>query len=951
MVDTDTLLIIFSGVLLAVIVAWAVVFAVAERFKRRYLVAYSGITIALQEAYDHLQALRQFALHAPSDNDPPYGPLVAELNVRLDRAHEGNRACVAQADVLAHGQPLVPARLQDMLILAPSQMRPWRNHLALVQQLAVKVESMQQLIGDALHQCNEIHGLPVTMAGRVRSIWNAQDRIAKIVQLLQLCGVNGEALDTVAASAQSYRQVLTQLPEYYRQDSDDVVMANATVDTVRDAWQKVGLVERPVYEALRRVQGWQTSYDEAKNMIGVLESELAAGELVLKQLPDSIDASRHSAEFEELRDTTGVIQSTWRVPDVQHLSDLASAASLQTTAIQQWTVGVMSVHKTFQGLEQAIMANAKLIDSIDGMMVELAKPPLIAHDTSSPGNGSASHRDVQRRSLCCVAWHGSAEELQQLRTLHAAIGATTLSRDAIKLAVDLDRALDLGSRADALEVHIHDVRDSHRQLMTLIETPELKTRDKWFHEVAAVHIDVSNYSRDNWTDQDAVSTLKTDAMSLLKREQDLRPLTNSDAVSEDDIESWIVHAGGYVRERRVLQARLESIARKLLDMLRTEKAAQSDIMQMQAVLGKLDHAIASGNLSASAVQGAWNETMSLRDDGRRLADMLEDRANGIVAEKAAAVAQWQQDCIDGVTALLSAMKAEAETSRQNLAAQVEALVEIAPLDTEPSMMTAKQLLNEVQARLIGAKPNPGGSGSQMALHPLGIDMNALTALVELVNSTYTRCMRLSEALDELEHRIVAQLDPRVTRLDAAHAAAVDTLKELQALQRTIPPVKPLQVTCEEADQMNELFNQAEAGLEDMTANGRTLKSVVSRLDGLIQQFQHVANHGAGAQSDVEQDLARLRNVWEQYNQWTRQLRRFHEIQAKTDRELLDEVESRMVEVDQYIQDIQRRYKGRALSLDAASRELENLLKSTCRGIEVQRATGVEVISPQTIMNA
>ena len=50
-------------------------------------------------------------------------------------------------------------------------------------------------------------------------------------------------------------------------------------------------------------------------------------------------------------------------------------------------------------------------------------------------------------------------------------------------------------------------------------------------------------------------------------------------------------------------------------------------------------------------------------------------------------------------------------------------------------------------------------------------------------------------------------------------------------------------------------------------------------------------------------------------------------------------------------DIQRRYKGRPLALDAACRELESLLKDTSRNIEVQRDTGREVISAQTIMNA
>jgi hypothetical protein len=920
MTDSGTLLIIFLIVLIAVIAAWSALFIVSSQYKRWYLAIMGDITQALQEAYDQLEALRRFALEAPSDEDPPYGLMVADLNARVSKATEGYRSCVAQADVLEQTQPLLPPRLQDRIVLAPSQLRPWREQLGRAQELIGQIETLQKQVAGALQQGDEIHRLPISIAGRVRSVWGASERVLKACQTLQAIGVIGEGLDSVIATVQTHRRVLGQLPEYYRQDSDEVVMVNATPQSVRDAWQKLGNVERPVYDALRRVQGWQSAYDETKNMVSELQAELSTAERVLKQLPASIDASQHAAEYDELRANTGVIQTTWRAPEVHRLADLSNAATLQIGAIQQWTVGVMSVHKTYQGLEQAVTSNDRLIERIEGVMDGLAQA-----------------------LKCRVKWTSSAAELGHLQTMQASIGATTQSRNPARLVTDLDNSLDLGLQAETLEARVNDARDSHRQLVTLVDTPEFQTRDQWFHDVAALHIDAMVYSRDNWSDQEGVANLKTDAMTLLKREQDLRPLMANEPVSEDEIEQWIMHAGAYVRERRGLQARLDSITKKLREMVRSEKAAQTDIMQMQAALGKLDRAIEQ-NIRASAVMGAWNETMSLRDDGRHLAETLEGRASGTVAAKASAVTQWQQECLDAIGNLSQGLKTEAGGARQNLTAQVEALVEIAPLDTEPSMMTAQQLLNEVPARQIGAKSaRDGGS--------VAADINTIGAMIDQINSTYQRYMHLAESLDDLEHRVVVQLEPRVTRLDAAHAAAVGTLKELQSLQRQIPFVKPLQVTCEEADQMNELFSQAEAGLEDMTANGRTVKSVVSRLDGLIQQFQHIANHGAGAQADIERDLARLQAVWDQYNQWVRQLKRYRDLQARTDRELSEEVDGRLTEIDQHFLDIQRRYKGRPLALDSACRELEVLLRDTSRDIEVQRDTGIEVLTAQTIMNA
>ena len=129
MTDSETLLTIFLIVLIAVIAAWSALFVASIQYKRRYLAIMADITQALQETHDQIEALRQFALEAPADDDPPYGPMVADLNARLERASESYRSCAAQTNVLEQAQPLTPPRLPDKIVLAPSQLRPWREQL------------------------------------------------------------------------------------------------------------------------------------------------------------------------------------------------------------------------------------------------------------------------------------------------------------------------------------------------------------------------------------------------------------------------------------------------------------------------------------------------------------------------------------------------------------------------------------------------------------------------------------------------------------------------------------------------------------------------------------------------------------------------------------------------------------------------------------------------------
>ncbi|MCL4504985.1 MAG: hypothetical protein M1434_14975 [Chloroflexi bacterium] len=917
MIEIGTILTILLILLITCGVIWAGLYYAGLQYRRRYSERAIVISHDLHDLSAYLSTLNQFATQAPREDALPYGPLVMDLKLRLRHAQEAYEGAVAQLQVMQQAEPLIPINRLDQMLAILHQLRAWRRHLFHAGALAVQVGILQNEVGGALQQAETIRLLPLGVAGRVRNVLGATERAARICQTLQRVGVIGGAIERLIATIRQHQSVIDQLPACFKQPSDDTVLSSATPDSTRDAWHTLSSLERPVMDALRRTQEWQTTYDEAAKVIDILQTEQATAKRVLDQLPSSIDTSRHNAEFKELRGRTEAILTAWQSPDIERIADLSDAGMKQILALQQWAVGLMSVHKTYQGLELAVSSNRDLISRI-----------------------GASMNALSQAQECPVDWVVSMAELEQINGVHGDIGDTNLSRMPARLVTDLDNALDLGLRAQKLESRVQDMAESHDQLVALLANPEFQARDGWFHDAAALHIEAMAFATDNWSDQDGLVTLKSDATTLLKKEQELHPLIANEPLPEDELEQWIMHAGAYLRERRGLRSRLESISRTLNKIGRAEADAQTQVTAAIVEMGRLEQNIAQ-SIRASAVISVWNETMSLRDDGRHMAEALEDRLTGTVMEKATAVAQWVLECADTLHSLFTAVKAEADNAQHSLMAQVEALSEIAPLDTEPSMLAAQQLLNEVPPRPIGGR-NAQDAGN--AVQDMG-------GLVDLANGAFERYTRLVEALDDLEHRVVVQVDPRVNRMDNARAAAIETLKELESLQRRIPNVRPLQVTCSEADQLIDLYNQAEGGLQDMTANARTVKSVVSRLDGLIQQFQHIANHGAGAQADIENDLARLQNVWHEYNQWVRQLKRYRDLQARSDTAMIEELNARLADIDQHFVDIQRRYKGRPLPLDSACRELEMLLNDTGHDIEVPRDNGVEVITMQTILSA
>jgi hypothetical protein len=321
------------------------------------------------------------------------------------------------------------------------------------------------------------------------------------------------------------------------------------------------------------------------------------------------------------------------------------------------------------------------------------------------------------------------------------------------------------------------------------------------------------------------------------------------------------------------------------------------------------------------------------EDGQQLSEALEDRKHGAVEDKADAIAAWASQCAQSVRALQDAVQAEAEATHRALTELVNSLLSVAPFDNETSMTTARELLSEVPPRAIGGKAAA-----------------SVTEMVQMANAAHVRHSQLNEALDDLTYRISAQVDPRVNRMEEVHAAAWDKLQELQALQRQVPHINQLPIICDAADRLMESFRQSENLLGDLSQSGHTVKSVLGRLDALIDQFQHVSSEGATVQADIERELDRLIAAWDMLGQWTRSLKRFRGT-VSGDEDIVNVVDAKLEDIDHHFADIQRRTKGRPLPIEQACRELENLLKSSRTEMDVLRDTGVETILVQDVEGA
>ena len=905
----ETAVVILVLLLVVIIATWASLYVYMTRCRRQYIEQATAITQQVDTAAIDLLDAEHTALQTTPEDPPPYGPLTKDLLQRLQHARESLASCTHQLSVLEISRPVTSPAMMERLLSIPAQVRGWHDHRDKAIALAEQMLTMQKLVEGAQQQADQIRRLPLGVAGRVRSLISAIERTVRLCQGMQQSGVRGEGLDSLMATVRTHRTALDELPEYFRQGGQDLILSRATQDSTRDVWQRLSNIEKPVYDALRRGQQWQSQYDEAKNMIASMQVEVSALERILKELPISIDAHEYAARYAETRDSAHVLENTWRAPEVNHLLDLSNAATGEITASQKIAAEVMLLQKTYQGLEQALQSNTDAIARIGTVLAALAQSPQVP-----------------------VRCDASITGFERLRTLQKEIGDLHVTRNRTQLDADLDKALDLGLQCGALEAKLNDTRDRHGQLKTLLTNPEFSAPGEWFKDAATLHVEVMAYAPENWPEQDRVEMFKADAAELLQIEKSLQPLLSGKSINEDDIASWVNGATKFVQDRRVMQARVESMAQTLQRIQRAEKMAQLDVSQSLGSLARLDKTMIQTPSSAS-VSKAWSVLSRQWENGQRLAEALEDRKHGMVEDKAAEITKWVGACAQSVRGLLDAVQAEADEMQRGLTEQVNSLLAIAPFDNETSMNTARELLSEIPPRAIGGK---GPSN--------------VAEMAQSINAAFERRSSLSEALDDLTYRISAQVDPRVVRMEEVHAVAWDKLQELQALQKQVPRIPQLPIICDSADRQLESFHQSENLLSDLNQSGHTVKSVLGRLDSLIDQFQHVANEGATVQADIEAVIDRLGVAWDELGRWTRSLKRFRSSVAG-DVEAITAVDAKLDDIDHRFADISRRNKGRPLPIEQACRELESLISATRTDMDVLRDSGVETIGVQDVEGA
>jgi hypothetical protein len=889
--------------------AWLALFVYTRRRQARYARAADRNSRLLSAAEAVLSQGEEAARAYDPDSPEPYGALAVELRYRLSRARQDCAALADEAERLAQAAPVAPpGPVQRALATAWPLPRDWRRQARLAEELGSRIQGFEARLATVSQTLEQLRRAPLDVARRARGMASAIERIQAAGQALRENGLRGEHLDATLAETRERAAVLNALPAYLVRAPDDLVARQATHADVSQAYASLKPIEKQVFDALRRLQTWQAQHAEARNMAGVMQLEINTAEQILHDTPAQLDVFDHTAELAQLKTVAQVIDRQARAPDVDALPELSQAATQQALKARDLATRLMMLHKTLQSIDQAAGANNQLLLRVKATMDSLAQA-----------------------GVCPVAWERSAAERDRLIELHARLASTVAPRNGAQLKADLDKALGAGLDAQALLERVDQVRAAHDQARGLMASPQIATRAEWLQETATVHIAAARYAADNWPPADAVAALRADALALAQRQQLLAPLFDAQPLPEDRVQAWIEPLAAYVRDRQVFEARLARVEDALNAIETQERNAGNLLAETTRALDQLT--VDTGSLPPdSPIVLRWNALVELWQRGGRLGEALAHRETGRMADKAAAIEAWRRQIAETVSQLLALIDAEAVHARNQLRADLDAVLAVAPFDLEPAMRAAQQHLQ------------PQAAGGAV---PAGRNAPPLEELVEAANRSWQTLGEVREAQADVDSQIAARLDARPDRLDQERRHAWDRLGELNKLRAQLPDTRPIPVALSDADQLDQDYQQAEASLADVARNGRTVKSVLARLDNLIEQYAYIANRGATVTADLENDILRLRDTWGQLSQWLRQLRRYRD-QRSRDQATAAALDERLAEVDAGFQDIQRRHKGRPLPVGYAWQELDALLRRARRDVEVERDDRIEVIAAHTI---
>ena len=883
-----------------------------RRLLRRWQAEADRLTAELHDAGERVIAdlarLRADAAHYPPDSPVPYAVPAQRLHALL-ASLPGRDAPVGRlpADRLPPASPS-PHRsgyLFPRLRALHRRRTDLRRALADLSRLHPPITAAETLL-------RELREQPLVTARRARDLMTTLDNAFAHLEHLQAGGACGAHLDALVLILQRHKSRIISLPAYLLEGTDSRIVRQADHHAIAGAWQTLTEIEPELNECASNLKRWHEALRHVPSALREMDEMVASATACLEAAHPAIDTRELAEALTATRTRARDLAACYAAPTLDDLDQVARIDSV-TQEANRLIARLASLEALRTSLAESIREATTRLTELERQLRQLG--------------------DAGRYPLDRVPFQA---ELDRLRRRLPPSGSPEPPRTMEALQADLAAAQVVDQQIATLTTRLAEAREERRRLIETLDAASQATagasEPAWLAWAQDLHARTRGYHADNWRSPEGlgVATLLADAESLANRRRIWVPERPEDPLEPSTLARRLREVQAILRDTEALEHRLDAITRRLQTLQETEEAARADLEAAYGALDRLEMA-AAGILPAALAEeeNHWSALRAHLSDGYDLDAVLDDRAHDTVVHKAEAVDAWIAACRVTLSDWRRVLHRELEATYTGLAADIEELRTVAPLDEEATVREARAALDVVAQPLQGAADRGGVTK----------EIQRLTALATEVTERLRTLAQLDQAAAALREAVLIPLHEPVLRCRAAQQEAEAALRRLQRLEiqsaRLWPPV-----SCD-TEGVKAQLDQAQAAQATLAREGTALKRALVALKELTQRYQAVVALVEARSQAYTTLRPQLDATLERLERWIEALERYRR-DHEDDPAVVAAIRLRLDEIESATRQLQTDWQRTDALVpgDQALRALEGLWRQAHRDIPIGAANHV-----------
>ncbi len=758
----------------------------------------------------------------------------------------------------------------------------------------------------------ELREQPLLTARRARDLMTTLDTAFDHLERLQAGGACGAHLDAIVLILQRHKSRILSLPAYLLEGTDSRIARQAEHHAIAGAWHTLAEIEPELNESSSALKRWHGAIQRVPSALREMDEMVASATACLEDAHPAIDTRELADALTATRAQARDLAACYAAPTLDDLDQVARIDTVTDNA-NRLIARLASLEALRAALAESVHEATTRLEELERQLRRLG--------------------DAGRYPLDRVPFQAEVDRLRRRLPLS---DASQPPRTMEALQADLAAAQVVEQQIATLTARLAEAREDRRRLIETLDAPSQASSDAteptWLAWAQDLHARTRIYHADNWRSPEGlgVATLLADAEALAQRRRIWIPERPEDPLEPSTLARRLREVQAVLRDTEALEHRLDAITRRLQTLQEAEEATRADLEAAYGALDRLEIAAANAlSPSLADEENHWSALRAHLSDGYDLDAVLEDRARGTVADKAEAVDDWIATCLDTLDDWRRVLHRELEATYTTLAADLEELRAVAPLDEEATVREARAALD------LAAQPPQGAPGRGT----LTKEVERLTALTTEVAERLRTLAQLDQAAAALQETVLIPLHEPVLRCRAAQQEAEAALRRLQRLEiqsaRLWPPV-----SCD-AEGVKAQLDQAQVTQATLAREGMALKRALAALKELTQRYQAVvalvearSQAYATLRPQLDAALERLEGWMEALEGYRRQHEDDPAVVAAI-RVRLDEIESATRQLQTDWQRTDALVPG-----DQARRDLEGLWHQAHRDIPIGAANHV-----------